>query len=82
MLSALLTLGIVDLIYGIFVSPFFIENYVDTDWEQGHGYCGFFIYMFTFHDLFVPLVLILLSAYVSLKFAGKNEQTIICFSLK
>jgi len=71
--KALLTLGIVDLIYGIFVSPFFIENYVDTDWEQGHGYCGFFIYMFTFHDLFVPLVLILLSAYVSLKFAGATE---------
>lgn len=71
--KALLTLGIIDLIYGVFVSPFFIENYVDTDWEQSLGYCGFFIYLFTFHDLFVPLVLILLSSYVSLKFAGATE---------
>ena len=71
-ISALLTLGIVDLIYGIFVSPFFIENYVNTDWEQGLGYCRFFIYIFTFHDLFIPLVLILLSSYVSLTFAGRQ----------
>jgi len=71
--KALLTLGIVDLIYGIFVSPFFIENYVNTDWEQGLGYCRFFIYIFTFHDLFIPLVLILLSSYVSLTFAGATD---------
>ena len=59
------------------MSPFFIENYVDTDWEQSLGYCGFFIYLFTFHDLFVPLVLILLSSYVSLKFAGKHEKRLL-----
>jgi hypothetical protein len=31
-------------------------------------YCKLYEYMFSFHDIFVPLVLILLSTYVSLKF--------------
>jgi hypothetical protein len=34
-------------------------------------YCKLYEYMFSFHDIFVPLVLILLSTYVSLKFSGK-----------
>lgn len=31
----ILTLAIVDLLYGVFVSPFFVENYVHFHWEQG-----------------------------------------------
>ncbi len=69
---AIFTLAVVDLLYGIFVSPFFVENYVNLRWEQSAGYCEFFEYMFTFHDLFVPLVLILLSTYISLKFSGAS----------
>lgn len=69
--SAILTLAIVDLLYGIFVSPFFVENYVDLYWNQSASYCKFFEFYFTFHDFFVPLVLILLSTYISLKYAGK-----------
>jgi len=71
--KALLCVGIVDLIYGVFVSPFFIENYIDINWNQGIGYCRFYEYIFAFHDLFIPLVLILLSTYVSLKYAGANQ---------
>ena len=78
---AILTLAVVDLIYGIFVSPFFVEvrnacpsavshfvitsfvyalqNYVRNNWEQSGGFCKFYMYIFSFHDLFVPLVLIL-----------------------
>jgi len=70
--KAILTLAVVDLIYGIFVSPFFVENYVHFNWEQSHGYCKFFMYIFSFHDLFVPLVLILISTYTSLKFSGAS----------
>lgn len=40
---------------------------------QSSGYCGFYTYLFTFHDLFAPLVLILLSIYISLKFSGKAK---------
>ena len=69
--TAILTIGIVDLLFGIFVSPFYVENYTETDWQQSLSYCQFFEFFFTFHDLFVPLILILLSTYVSLKFAGK-----------
>ncbi len=70
--AGILTLAVVDLIYGIFVSPFFVQNYVRLDWGQSLGYCQFYVYIFTFHDLFVPLVLILLSAYISLKYSGKS----------
>ena len=70
--KAILTVGILDILYGIFVSPFFVENYVHNDWGQSEGYCKFFVYLFSFHDLFVPLVLILLSTYVSLKFSGTD----------
>ncbi len=72
--SAILTLAIVDLLYGIFVSPFFVENYVRLHWDQSDGYCKFFEFYFTFHDFFAPLVLILLSIYISLKFAGKRMK--------
>ena len=61
-----------DLLYGIFVSPFFIENYIDLRWNQSLGYCNFFVYFFTFHDLCVPITLILLCSYVSLKYSGKK----------
>jgi hypothetical protein len=40
---------------------------------QSTTYCKFFEYYFTFHDIFVPFALILLSVYVSLKFSGKNR---------
>ena len=70
---AILTIAIVDLLYGMFVSPFFVENYVNLHWNQSIGYCKFYEYFFTFHDLFVPLILILLSVYVSLKYSGASE---------
>ena len=69
-LSGILTLAIIDLLYGCFVSPFFVENYVQLYWNQSAGYCQFFEFYFTFHDFFVPLILILLSTYVSLKYSG------------
>ena len=69
--SAILTLALVDLLYGVFVSPFFVENYVKLYWNQSVGYCKFYEFYFTFHDFFVPLILILLSTYISLKYAGK-----------
>ena len=68
--KALLTVGLADLVYGVFVSPFFVENYIDIHWGQSIGYCHFYEYVFSFHDLFVPLLLIALSAYVSLKYSG------------
>ena len=68
--AALLCVGVVDLIYGVFASPFFIENYIDINWGQSIGYCRFYEYIFSFHDLFIPLVLIALSAYVALKYSG------------
>ena len=68
--AAILTLAIVDLLYGVFVSPFFVENYVNQQWDQSASYCKFFEFYFTFHDFFVPLVLIQLSTYISLKYAG------------
>jgi len=88
--KAILTLAIVDLLYGVFVSPFFVENYVNLHWDQSASYCKFFEFYFTFHDFFVPLVLILLSTYISLKYAGatgvfRSKKTIytalfaICF---
>ncbi len=70
--SVILTIGVVDLLYGVLVSPFFIENYVHLHWDQSQEYCHFYVYFFTFHDLFVPLFLILLSAYISLKYSGKS----------
>ncbi len=74
-LIVILTIAIADFLYGIFVSPFFVENYVHTSWNQSEGYCNFYVYLFTFHDLFVPLLLILLSAYISLKFSGETTTT-------
>ena len=71
-ISAILTLALVDLMYGVFVSPFYVENYVKIYWNQSMGYCRFFEFYFTFHDFFVPLVLILLSTYISLKYSGEN----------
>ena len=38
---------------------------------QSTTYCKFYEYYFTFHDIFVPMALILFSTYVSLKFSGK-----------
>jgi hypothetical protein len=72
--KAIFTLGFVDLLYGIFVSPFFVENYVKLHWNQSQDYCKLYEYMFSFHDIFVPLVLILLSTYVSLKFSGASAE--------
>lgn len=72
--KVILTLALADLIYGVFVSPFFVENYVDLHWNQSLGYCRFFEYVFTFHDLFVPVTLILLATYVSLKYSGAWES--------
>ena len=69
-LSGILTLAIIDLLYGCFVSPFFVENYVQLYWNQSGDYCQFYEFYFTFHDFFVPLILILLSTYVSLKYSG------------
>jgi len=69
--KAILTLAIVDVMYGVFVSPFFVENYVNLFWNQSPEFCKFFEFYFTFHDFFVPLVLILLSTYISLKYPGK-----------
>jgi hypothetical protein len=71
---AILTLGLVDLLYGVFVSPFFVENYIHLHWDQSQGYCHFFEYFFTFHDLFVPLVLVLLCTYISLSYSGATEN--------
>ena len=56
------------------MSPFFVSNYVHLywpDWDEDMGYCGFFVYFFSFHDLVVPALLILLSAYISLKYSGE-----------
>jgi len=71
--KAVLCIGMVDLIYAVFVSPFFVENYIDIHWGQSIGYCHFYEYIFSFHDLFVPLLLIALSAYVSLKYSGAGQ---------
>merc|ERR1712061_432716 len=60
--------------YGVFVSPFYVENYVKIYWNQSMGYCRFFEFYFTFHDFFVPLVLILLSTYISLKYSGATAE--------
>lgn len=68
--KAILTVAIVDLLYGMFVSPFFVENYIQLRWRQSLDYCKFYEFYFTFHDLFIPLILILLSTYVSVKYAG------------
>ncbi len=70
----ILTIGVADFIYGILVSPFFVENYVHRDWNQSQGFCKFFVYLFTFHDFFVPILLILLSAYISVKFSGGQKE--------
>lgn len=64
----------VDLLYGCLVTPFFVENYVRNMWDQSMSYCRFYTYFFTFHDAFVPMCLIGLSVYVSLKFTGVTEQ--------
>ena len=69
-------MGVVDLIYGVFASPFFIENYIDINWGQSIGYCRFYEYIFSFHDLFIPLVLIALSAYVALKYSGTYSLSV------
>ena len=64
------TVALSDLLYGCFVSPFLVENYVRNNWEQGTVFCSFYTFFFTFHDLFAPLCLIVLSIYISLKFTG------------
>lgn len=70
----ILTVAIADLLYGCLVSPFFVENYIHIHWKQSPAYCKFYTYFFTFHDAFVPLCLVALSVYVSLKFTGVTEQ--------
>merc|ERR1711963_1041796 len=35
--KAVLCIGMVDLIYAVFVSPFFIENYIDIHWFRASG---------------------------------------------
>lgn len=70
----ILTVAISDLLYGCLVSPFFVQNYIHIHWQQSPAYCKFYTYFFTFHDAFVPLCLVALSVYVSLKFTGVTEQ--------
>ena len=72
----IVTVAVVDLLYGCFVSPFFVENYVNNNWEQSSAYCSFYTFFFTFHDLFAPLCLICLSIYISLKFTGQFPLSI------
>ena len=67
-------MAVVDLLYGCFVSPFFVENYVKNNWEQSSAYCSFYTFFFTFHDLFAPLCLVVLSIYISLKFTGVTAE--------
>jgi len=76
--------AISDLLYGCLISPFFVENYVWNNWEQSTAYCRFYIFFFTFHDLFAPLCLIVMSIYISLKFTDvtaemKHKRTIYAF---
>ena len=71
-ISVIFTVAVSDLLYGCFVSPFFVENYVRNNWEQSTAYCSFYTFFFTFHDLFAPLCLIVLSIYISLKFTGNT----------
>ena len=59
-----------DCLYGFFVAPFFIQNYIHNYWDMGAGYCGFYTYLFTFHDCFVPFLLIIISTYISLQYSG------------
>lgn len=68
------TVALSDLLYGCFVSPFLVENYVRNNWEQGTVFCSFYTFFFTFHDLFAPLCLIVLSIYISLKFTGVTAE--------
>jgi len=70
----ILTVAVADLLYACIVSPFFVENYVRLNWDQSLGYCRFYTFYFTFHDLFAPLCLIVLSVYVSLKFTGVTAE--------
>ena len=66
----ILLIAIVDCLYGFFVAPFFIQNYIHNYWDMGAGYCGFYTYLFTFHDCFVPFLLIIISTYISLRYSG------------
>lgn len=66
--------AISDILYGCLISPFFVENYVRTNWEQSSEYCSFYTFFFTFHDLFAPLCLIGMSVYISLKFTGITAE--------
>jgi len=71
--KVMLALAAADLAYGLLVAPFYVQNYVYVDWSAG-GYCGIYTYLFTAHDLFAPLMLILLSTHVALKFSGATEE--------
>ena len=72
--AVIATVAVVDLLYGCIVSPFFVENYVNNNWEQSSAYCSFYTFFFTFHDLFAPLCLVVLSIYISLKFTGVTAE--------
>jgi len=68
--TIILGVAVSDLLYGAFVAPFFLENYVDNMWTQGLEYCRFFNFYFTFHDNFTAFALVLLSVCKTLKFTG------------
>ncbi|XP_071744459.1 uncharacterized protein [Lepeophtheirus salmonis] len=72
--KAILAIAILDLFYAMLVSPFFVENYINFYWNQSLSYCQFYIYYFTFHDMIIPGLLVLICAYVSLKYAGVMDN--------
>jgi len=72
--KVILSIAISDLVYGCLVSPFFVENYVHNQWTRSVGFCRFYEFYFTFHDLFAPLSLMVLSIYISLKFTGVTAE--------
>jgi len=68
--TAIMTMSAADLLYGMCVLPFFVDNFVDNLWDLGLEYCRFFIFYFTFHDIFISLWLMTSCIFICLKYTG------------
>jgi len=68
--TTILGVAVSDLLFGVFVAPFFVQNYVDNLWDVGLEYCRFFNFYFTFHDNLTAFALVFLSVCKTIKFTG------------
>ncbi|XP_023325888.1 histamine H2 receptor [Eurytemora carolleeae] len=68
--------SLADLGFGMCVIPFFVDNYVENNWNFTQEFCRFYTFYFTFHDLFQALSLIFVSIYISFKFTGMSVNTV------